>query len=142
MFIKTINNIKGAKFMKGNDTISILGEKAFIDKIKSTYTKQVYPEYQCQSIIYDKNGDCIGIQLEQTDEIKEEIIVMPKKKICKVILQYGNGKKWIGTAKCHTNDEFLATKGIKIAKSRAIIKRQEFLIEENINKEKEQYYVN
>ena len=106
----------------------IAGKDVFIDKNKTTYCKQVNIPMTQVAKLYNNKMKCVGNQVYQTEELTQENIIIPSKRMCKVIL-HRDGKKFIGVSKCRKDDEFSTTKGLEIAEVRAIIKRQQYKLQ-------------
>lgn len=131
MVIEVKNGIKKVTYNEMENGFMIAGKDVFIDKNKTTYCKQINIPTTEVARLYNNKGKCVGNHIYQTEEFTQENIIIPSKRMCKVIL-HRDGKKFIGVSKCRKDDEFNATKGVEIAEVRAIIKRQQYKLQELI----------
>ncbi len=131
MIVEVKNGIKKATYSEMENGFMIAGKDVFIDKNRTTYCKQINIPTTEVARLYNNKGKCVGSQVYQTKELTEEHIIIPSKRMCKVIL-HRDGKKFIGVSKCRKDDEFNVTKGIKIAGIRATIKEKQYKLQELI----------
>lgn len=131
MFVTTKNKIKKATYGEIDNGFIISGKDVMINKDKTTYCKQINIPTNGIAKLYNNKGICVGVEVYDSKELIQENIVIPSKRMCRVIL-HRDGKKFIGSAKCRMDEEFDATKGIEIAETRAIIKRNQYKLEKLI----------
>lgn len=131
MVIEVKNGIKKVTYNEMENGFMIAGKDVFIDKNRTTYCKQINIPTTEVARLYNNKGECVGNQIYQTKKLTQENIIIPSKRMCKVIL-HRDGEKFIGISKCRKDDKFNATKGVAIAETRAIIKRNQYKLQELI----------
>lgn len=94
---------------------------------KKLYCKYVHKGYNDICEVINSKGAVICVDISETEEYIEEVIYDRKGNFTIVIIEY-QGYKFKGKSKCHFYDSFSPNDGYNIAKARAVIKKNEYIL--------------